>query len=31
MAGRMGNRKVTIKNLKVIEIDTTNNLLIVKY
>ena len=30
MAGRMGNRKVTIQNLKVIEIDTTNNLLIVK-
>tara|TARA_A100001011_G_scaffold262211_1_gene270713 strand:+ start:2211 stop:2855 length:645 start_codon:yes stop_codon:yes gene_type:complete len=30
MAGRMGNRKVTKQNLKVIEIDETNNLLIVK-
>ena len=30
MAGRMGNKKVTKQNLKVIEIDNTNNLLIVK-
>ena len=30
MAGRMGNSKVTKQNLKVIEIDITNNLLIVK-
>ena len=30
MAGRMGNRKVTKQNLKVIEIDKQNNLLIVK-
>ena len=30
MAGRMGNKKVTKQNLKVIEIDETNNLLIVK-
>ena len=30
MAGRMGNRKVTKQNLKVIEIDNENNLLIVK-
>ena len=30
MAGRMGNRKVTKQNLKIIEIDETNNLLIVK-
>ena len=30
MAGRMGNKKVTIQNLKVIEIDNTNNLLVVK-
>ena len=29
MAGRMGNKKVTKQNLKVIEIDNTNNLLIV--
>ena len=30
MAGRMGNKKVTKQNLKIIEIDTNNNLLIVK-
>ena len=30
MAGHMGARKVTIQNLKVIEVDETNNLLIVK-
>ncbi len=30
MAGRMGNRKVTKQNLKIIEIDNINNLLIVK-
>tara|TARA_B100000575_G_scaffold48055_1_gene35065 strand:+ start:1318 stop:1962 length:645 start_codon:yes stop_codon:yes gene_type:complete len=30
MAGRMGNKKVTKQNLKVIEIDSDNNLLIVK-
>tara|TARA_B100000989_G_scaffold297492_1_gene283407 strand:+ start:1985 stop:2629 length:645 start_codon:yes stop_codon:yes gene_type:complete len=30
MAGRMGNKKVTKQNLKVIDVDTKNNLLIVK-
>ena len=30
MAGRMGNTKVTKQNLKIIEIDKSNNLLIVK-
>ncbi len=30
MAGRMGNRKVTKQNLKVLDIDKVNNLLIVK-
>ena len=30
MAGRMGNRKVTKQNLRVIEIDKTNNLLLIK-
>ena len=30
MAGRMGNRKVTKQNLKIVEIDDNNNLLIVK-
>ncbi len=30
MAGRMGNKKVTKQNLKVIDIDSKNNLLIVK-
>ncbi len=30
MAGRMGNRKVTKQNLKIIEIDNINNLLVIK-
>ena len=30
MAGRMGNRKVTKQNLKIIAIDNSNNLLIIK-
>ena len=30
MAGRMGHRKVTKQNLKIIEIDSVNNILIVK-
>ncbi len=30
MAGRMGNRKVTKQNLKILAIDTINNLLIIK-
>ena len=30
MAGRMGNRKVTKQNLKIIQVDNENNLLIVK-
>ncbi len=30
MAGRMGNKKVTKQNLKIIEIDIDNNLLVVK-
>ncbi len=30
MAGRMGNRRVTKQNLKIIEIDSLNNLLILK-
>ena len=30
MAGRMGNRRVTKQNLKIVEIDDNNNLLIVK-
>ena len=30
MAGRMGNKKVTKQNLKIVEIDNINNLLIVK-
>ena len=30
MAGRMGNSKVTKLNLKIIEIDNDNNLLVVK-
>nr|YP_009398511.1 ribosomal protein L3 [Lophocladia kuetzingii]ARW67697.1 ribosomal protein L3 [Lophocladia kuetzingii] len=30
MAGRMGNQKVSIKNLKIINIDTKNNILIIK-
>ena len=28
MAGRMGNRRVTKQNLKIVEIDNNNNLLI---
>jgi len=30
MAGRMGNKKVTVKNLTVVKVDKENNLLIVK-
>ncbi len=30
MAGRLGNKKVTIQNLKVLNIDSENNLLIIK-
>ena len=30
MAGRMGNRRVTKQNLKIVEIDDNNNLLIIK-
>ncbi len=30
MAGRLGNKKVTIQNLKVLKVDTDNNLLILK-
>ena len=30
MAGRLGNKKVTIQNLKVLKIDTDNNILLVK-
>ena len=30
MAGRMGNRKVTKQNLKIIDVDNVNNLLVVK-
>ena len=30
MAGRMGNRKVTKQNLKILAIDNVNNLLIIK-
>ena len=30
MAGRMGNKKVTKQNLKIIEVDNVNNILIVK-
>ena len=30
MAGRMGNTKVTKQNLKIVKIDNSNNLLIVK-
>ena len=30
MAGRLGNKKVTIQNLKVLNIDTVNNLIILK-
>ena len=30
MAGHMGAKKVTIQNLKVVDVDTENNLLIIK-
>ena len=30
MAGRLGNKKVTIQNLKILNIDTVNNLIILK-
>jgi len=30
MAGRMGNQRVTVKNLEVIEVDPKNNLLVLK-
>lgn len=30
MAGRMGNKKVTIKKLKILKIDLLKNLLIIK-
>ena len=30
MAGRMGNKKVTKQNLKILDIDNEHNLLIVK-
>ena len=30
MAGRMGHTKVTKQNLKIIEVDNVNNILIVK-
>ena len=30
MAGRMGNKKVTKQNLKIIEIDNKNNIIIIK-
>ena len=30
MAGRMGNDKVTIKNLQILDIDYNNNLIFVK-
>ena len=30
MAGRMGYKKVTKQNLKIIEVDNVNNILIVK-
>jgi len=30
MAGRMGNRRVTVKNLEIVDIDSENNLLAVK-
>ena len=30
MAGRMGNKKVTKQNLKIVDIDNANNLLVVK-
>ena len=30
MAGQMGNRKVTIRNLEIVEVDATNHLMLVK-
>ncbi len=30
MAGRMGHQKVTIKNIQIVEIDNTNNLVMIK-
>lgn len=30
MAGRMGNKKVTLKNRKILKIDLLNNFLIIK-
>ena len=30
MAGRMGNKKVTKQNLKIIAIDKANNLIVIK-
>lgn len=30
MAGRMGNKKVSIRNLKILQIDTENNVLVIK-
>ncbi len=30
MAGRMGNEKVTVKNLKVVTVDTEKNLIYIK-
>ena len=30
MAGHMGSRKVTIQNLKVLEVDEENNMLVLK-
>jgi len=30
LPGQLGNRKVTVKNLKVVKIDTENNLVMVK-
>jgi large subunit ribosomal protein L3 len=30
MAGRMGNKKITVKNLKVVAVDPENNLLILQ-
>ncbi|HFE53886.1 MAG TPA: 50S ribosomal protein L3, partial [Bacteroidetes bacterium] len=30
MAGRMGNTRVTVKNLEVVKVDPENNLLVIK-
>jgi large subunit ribosomal protein L3 len=30
MAGRMGGSSVTVKNLKILKVDSTNNLIIIK-